>query len=328
MVYAHDTYRPPTPLGLDEYYFVPEGNPITRDKIALGERLFFDKRLSSDRRIACASCHRPEHAFSDSAPISTGVDGRHPRRHTPALINRAYGRSFFWDGRIDSLEDQVLKPITNPVEMNLSLDELVARLRSESRYVREFRSAFDETPSASTAAGALATYIRVQRFGDSPFDRYEWGQTSALSTQARRGLALFRGRANCSTCHAGPNFSDEKFHNTGVAWVDGRLQDDGRFTITGRAEDRGAFKTPTLREIARTAPYMHDGSLASLADVIKFYDEGGRPNPALDSEVRPLRLSPTDASDLAAFLRALNANAKPRTHRSIAAETRPSIRTR
>jgi cytochrome c peroxidase len=270
------------PLGLDLYLPVPETNPLTNEKIALGRRLFFDRRLSRDSSISCSSCHDPERAFSDGRVLATGVFGRKGRRNSPALINRGYGRLFFWDGRVASLEEQVLKPIEDPNEMDLTLEEASSRVGLPIEKMSH----------------ALASFIRSILSGDSPFDRYINGDRGALTAEQQAGLQLFRGKANCIACHVGPNFTDERLHNTGVAWRDGRFTDDGA--------GQGAFKTPTLREIARTAPYMHDGSLPTLEEVIKYYDRGGNHNPKLDPEIRSLRLTTAEKLSLNAFLRGLN----------------------
>jgi cytochrome c peroxidase len=294
------------PLGLDLHMPVPEDNPLTAEKIALGQRLFNDRRLSRDQSLACSSCHNPRRAFSDSRAVAIGVFARRGHRHAPALINRGYGGAFFWDGRVRTLEEQVLKPIEDPNEMDLTLADAVARLRRDRRYVAQFRSVFDEDVSPKNLAMALASYVRSILAGAAPFDRYSNGDRGALSARARHGLQLFRAKANCTACHVGPTFSDERFHNTGIAWGDGRLLDEGRFLVTSKPEDRGAFKTPTLREIARTAPYMHDGSLATLQDVIDFYDAGGRPNPHLDLEIHPLHLTAEEKQALVIFLESLS----------------------
>ena len=278
-----------SPAGLDLYLPVPDDNPITPEKVALGRRLFFDRRLSRDGSISCASCHDPVRAFADGRAISIGVRGRQGHRHSPALLNRGYGRAFFWDGRTNSLEEQVLKPIQDPNEMDLTLDEAAARVKLD-------------VPALSRA---LASYVRSILSGDSPYDRFVSGDRSALSAEQQRGLQLFRGKGNCTACHIGPNFTDEQSHNTGVAWRDGALADEGRFAVSKNPRDRGAFKTPTLREIARTAPYMHDGSLATLEEVIDFYSEGGRPNPSLDADIRPGHFSPEEKHALVAFLQSL-----------------------
>lgn len=300
---GQEHFRPTTPLGLDEYFYVPEDNPLTPEKIELGRQLFFDRGLSSDRSISCSSCHKPELAFSDGFSIAIGIGGRKGNRSAPALINRAYGRSFFWDGRARTIEEQVLQPIQNPVEMNLTLDELVARLNADPGYVRDFRKVFGDEISSNRVAQALATFIRTLRSGNSPFDRFQNGEPAALSTEARHGLRLFRGKANCAACHPGPNLTDELFHNTGVSWGKGDL---GRSRVTGNETDRGRFKTPTLREVARTAPYMHDGSIATLDEVIEHYNRGGIDNPHIDPELRPLRLTPEEKQALRAFLESLN----------------------
>jgi len=270
------------PLGLDLYMPVPEENPLTLEKIAQGRQLFFDRRLSRDGATSCSSCHDAERAFSDDRAIAVGVLGRQGRRNAPALINRGYGHSFFWDGRVATLEEQVLKPIEDPNEMDMTLPEAAARVGA----------------SAQEMSHALASYVRSILSGDSPFDRYINGDRGALSAEQQAGLQLFRGKANCSACHVGPNFTDERLHNTGVAWRDGRLADSGA--------GRGDFKTPTLREITRTAPYMHDGSFATLEDVVEYYERGGNRNPQLDADLRPLRLSVEERRALLAFLRSLS----------------------
>jgi cytochrome c peroxidase len=271
------------PLGLDAFLPVPESNPLTREKVALGRELFFDKRLSRDQTVACATCHDPKLAFTDRRPVAVGVFGRQGKRRVPTIVNRAWGRSFFWDGRVSTLEEQVLKPIQAPDEMDLTLEEAAARVGR----------------SQQELSHALASYVRTILAGGSRYDRYVNGDREALTAVERQGLQVFRGKANCTACHIGPNLSDERFHNTGVAWRDGALTDPGR-------EQRGAFKTPTLREVARRAPYMHDGSLATLQDVIEFYTRGGNRNPNLDPEIRPLGLSEGEKRVLGAFLGALS----------------------
>lgn len=278
------------PLGLDLYMPVPEENPLSAEKIEVGRRLFRDRRLSRDRSIACTSCHDPERAFSDGRPLAIGIGKQVGRRSAPALINRGYGRAFFWDGRAATLEEQVLQPIEDPKEMNMTLEEVSDRVG---------------LPRGDISR-ALASYVRSILSGNSRFDRFIAGDRRALSPEQQEGLRVFRGKANCTACHVGPNFTDERFHNTGIAWRDGVFQDEGRSAVTGKPDDRGAFKTPTLREIARTAPYMHDGSLVSLGDVVDYYDRGGNRNPGLDVELRPLNLTPSERRSLGAFLRGLN----------------------
>jgi cytochrome c peroxidase len=270
------------PLGLDLYLPVPEDNPLTAETIALGRRLFLDRRLSRDQSISCASCHDPERAFSEPKSVSAGVFGRRGRRNAPALINRGYGRRFFWDGRVRTLEEQVLKPISDPNEMDLPLSEAASRVNL----------------SVQQLSQALASFVRSILSGDSGYDRFLNGDRGALTALQQTGLQLFRGKANCTSCHVGPNLTDEGLHNTGIAWRDGKLDDEGA--------GEGKFKTPTLREIARTAPYMHDGSLQTLEEVVEYYDRGGNINPHLDADVRRLRLTATEKAAIVEFLRSLN----------------------
>jgi cytochrome c peroxidase len=283
------------PLGLDLFVPVPESNPITSEKIEIGRRLFADRRLSLDGTVACTSCHDPNRAFTKPDPVSPGVFGRRGRRNAPTVLNRAWGRAFFWDGRMATLESQVLEPIKDPNEMDLAIEEASRRVGL----------------SAGEIANALATYIRSLMSGNSPFDRYINGERAALTAEERDGLRLFQGRGNCTVCHVGPNLTDEKFHNTGIAWAPpddrsragGAFLDDGAAAITHKSEDRGAFKTPTLRDVGRTSPYMHDGSVATLEDVVDHYNRGGRPNPSLDPEIQKLDFSADEKRALVAFLR-------------------------
>jgi len=298
--------RPKIPLGLDLYLPCPEDNPLTAEKVALGRKLFFDPMLSRDETLACASCHDPRRAFTDGRAVSLGVFGRKGTRSAPSLINRGYGVSHFWDGRTSSLEEQVLQPVQNPKELDMTVEEVVARLKQDQDYPKLFQASFARAISREDLARALASYVRTILSGNAPIDRYLNGEREALSERQRQGLHIFRGKGQCTACHVGPNFTDERFHNTGVAWQRGALLDDGRFRVSGKAEDRGAFKTPTLREVTRTAPYMHDGSLETLEDVIDFYDRGGNPNPYLDSELRRLNLTSTEKEALVTFLHALS----------------------
>ena len=302
MGHAQQRRCSPTPFGLDEYYPVPADNPLTPAGVALGRRLFFDPVLSRDSTVACASCHLPDRAFSDSVVFSRGVAGQRTTRNAPSILNRTYGNALFWDGRAATLEEAVVEPIENPREMALSLRRLVRRLAGDSAYGAAFARAFGDGVSERTVARALASYVRTLRSGNAPADRYLAGDTAALSPEARRGLRVFAGRGNCIACHVGATFTDERFHNTGVAWGGG---DPGRFAVTGDSADLGAFKTPSLRNVAVTAPYMHDGSLATLDDVIAFYDGGGTANPRLDPEIRPLGFSAEERRALRAFLEAL-----------------------
>jgi cytochrome c peroxidase len=283
-------------LGLDSFLPVPEANPLTSEKVAMGQDLFSDRRLSRDGTLSCASCHDPKRSFTDGKPLAVGVSGRRGQRRVPAILNRGYGKSFFWDGRIVTLEEQVLQPIVSPAEMDLTVDEALARLRSDGRYAAL-------TPES--LAQALASYVRTILVGGSPYDRYLAGDRQALPEQARMGLKIFRSKGNCASCHVGPNLTDERYHNTGIAWREGRYADTGRFLVTRREQDLGAFKTPTLRQVATRAPYMHDGSIGTLEEVVEHYDRGGNRNPNLDSELQPLGLTHEEKQALVEFLRSL-----------------------
>lgn len=270
--------------------------------ITLGRKLFFDGRLSADGTISCGSCHDPKQAFADGRRVAVGIHGRKGERHTPALINRGFGETQFWDGRAASLEKQVLDPIRNPKEMDMTVEEAIGRVERAPEYQGVVGGGW--TPS--TMSRALAAYVATIQSVDSPLDRYLRGEEGALTPPAREGFRLFRDKARCYICHSGNHFTDELFHNTGVAWKGGRLRDEGRFGVTGKVYHRGAFKTPTLREIANSAPYMHDGSIGTLEEVVEFYDKGGNRNPHLDENMEPLRLNAEEKGALVAFLRSLS----------------------
>ena len=285
----------------------------------LGRTLFFDTRLSSTDTVACATCHKPDHGFSDEQRFSVGVSGTPMKRHTPHLFNLASGRSFFWDGRASSLEEQALEPIRHPDEMGMPGDLLAAKLRAIPSYEQAFARAFPKSGvTMKNIAAALAAFERTLVARNSPFDRFNAGDKTALSDTARRGRELFFGRAKCATCHSGPNFTDGLFHNTGVLGDDiGRAAFDrvGEFQMRPYPffQMRRAFKTPGLRNVALTAPYQHDGSEATLAEVVRFYNLGGRDprsyGKALD--IRALNLTDAELDALVAFLEALTSPATP-----------------
>ena len=274
----------------------PASNPLTAEKVALGKRLFFDTRLSEDGWISCASCHDPTHAFSDPRKLSVGMLGQRGKRHAPTLLGRGFGESQFWDGRVATLEEQVVQPILNPEEMGMTMETVLQRLHQD----RVFRGLTRES-----LADALASYVRTIRSENSHYDHFLAGWPVMMSDQELEGLRLFQDKARCYLCHSGKQFTDESFHNTGIAWSksDAALADEGRARITGKPYHRGAFKTPTLREVAQRGPYMHDGSLVTLEDVIEYYDRGGNQNPYLDENIVPLHLSPAEKKALLAFLR-------------------------
>lgn len=294
------------PLGLEPDFEIPQHNPLTQEKVQLGERLFFDKRLSLDESLSCATCHDPEKGFSNALAVSVGVSGETGSRNAPSIVNRLYGSTQFWDGRAETLESQALGPLFNPDEMAMNEKLLLERLNADTAYLKLFYQAFGSPePTIERISKAIACFERTLLTGETAFDRYEWeGMTTALSASAKRGLSLFRGKGRCSTCHTGPNFTDEQFHNIGAGEGVGQM-DPGRAAVTGDSADFGKFKTPSLRNIELTAPYMHDGSLARLEDVIEFYNQGGRPNPHLDEEMKPLELTDAEKAYLLAFLKSL-----------------------
>lgn len=294
------------PLGPLPEVSAPEDNPITEPKIALGTLLFFDPRLSGSNWISCATCHNPGLGFSDGLPRALGHGMKELRRNTPSLYTTAYQETWFWDGRAKSLEEQVLLPIQNPEEMNQELGALLEELKVLPGYVKLFYDAFgDSGITAKNIARALASFLRYVVPGDSLFDRYMKGDVHAMSQAAIGGLRLFKGKANCIACHNGPNFTDEGFHNIGVPSHDHLPVDVGRYAVIPLPNLKGAFRTPTLRNIALTAPYMHNGIFATLEEVIRFYDQGGTVKENLDPLMKPLHLTQAETADLLEFLKAL-----------------------
>lgn len=267
-------------------------------RVELGLRLFFDPKLGKNGKMACATCHMPGRGFSNGQATAAGVNGAHGTRNTPTILALAKNPYFFWDGRAATLEEQALGPIQNPVEMDSKLEDVVARLSATTTYPPRFKAAFGTGVDAPGIAKAIASFERALTLDPSPYDRGE------LTDAQKRGLDLFAGKANCKMCHKGPNFTDTNFHTTGVG-LDGPNPDVGRYAITKKRFDYGAFKTPTLRQVEQTAPYMHDGSLPTLEAVVDFYDKGGGHNPQVDPEIVPLHLSTQEKSDLVAFLKAL-----------------------
>jgi cytochrome c peroxidase len=299
------------PAGLPaESAFIPANNPLTLEKVKLGRRLFFEKSLSLDGTISCATCHQPEKNFADTEQFSTGIGGKKGARHAPTAINRVFSGAQFWDGRAASLEDQATGPVMNPVEMGMSdMKIAVDRLLKDTSYVAAFNAAFppDGAISKDTIGMAIAAFERTILSGNSPYDRFQAGDKGAMTESAQRGLEIFRDeeRGNCETCHAGPNFSDENYNNIGVG-MSAKKPDLGRYGITRMEGHRGAFKTPTLRDVAKRGPYMHDGSQKTLEEVVEFYAIGGHPNKWLSPKIRPLKLSSQDKKDLVEFMKALN----------------------
>jgi cytochrome c peroxidase len=293
------------PLGLLPIQW-PQDNPYSKAKLELGRLLYFDNRLSADGSVSCANCHHPTFAFADGAPVSTGIKGQKGTRSAPTVFNRAYSLAQFWDGRAATLEDQAKGPMANPIEMGNTHEALVTRLKQIPGYRPLFAKAFgSEDIDIDGVAKAIATFERTVLSGNSAFDRYKAGDKKALTAAQVRGFDVFENKAKCDQCHEGINFTTNAYHNLGVG-TDKANPDEGRYSVTKDPKDWGAFKTPTLREIARTAPYMHDGSLKTLEEVVDFYDKGGIPNKNLDEKIKPLHLTAQDKKDLVEFLKSLN----------------------
>jgi cytochrome c peroxidase len=303
---AEQAYTLKMPSGLQQdAAYIPPDNPLTADKINLGKQLYFDRRLSADGTVSCATCHAPDKGFSDDRPTSTGIKGQVGGRNAPVTINRLFSQEQFWDGRSPSLEDQALGPVQNPIEMGHTLQGMIATLDKLQGYREQFKKVFGAPVTKEGVAQAIASFERTLLCGNSAFDKFKAGDHNALTKAAQRGLTLFSGKANCVACHTGFNFTDEGYHNLGVG-MDKPDPDLGRYDVTKKESDKGAFKTPTLRNIAASAPYLHDGSAKTLEDVIEFYDKGGIKNPNLANEMRPLKLTTQGKGDLAAFLKSLS----------------------
>ncbi len=326
---------PPVPIPLD--------NPQSAKKVALGKALFEDKRFSADGTVSCSTCHMPEKAFTDGLPVSKGIRGLTGTRNAPSVVNAAYYTSQFWDGRRKTLEDQARDPFVNPVEHGLkNRDPIVEIVRNDPSYASQFKEVFGVKPkeiSMDHVVKAIAAFERTVVSGNSPFDRFLYGgDGGAISESAKRGLEIFRTKGRCVDCHTigqtSATFTDNKFHNLGVGFASiesnlfdivekyrvakekGMSMDEkvltskelselGRFAVTLDPSDIGRFKTPTLRNIAVTAPYMHDGSIETLEEVVELYNQGGEENPLLDGGIRPLKLTEQEKADLVEFMRSL-----------------------
>jgi len=276
----------------------PADNPPTPEKIELGKQLYFDPRLSEDNTVSCASCHDPAKGWSNGEAFATGVNLKKGGRSAPSVINAAYYTTQFWDGRAKSLEEQALGPLQNPIEMNMKMVDAVKRINDLQGYREQFQKVFGGEANDERIAKAIAAFERTVLSGDAPYDKFKAGDKEALSEAAQRGMKLFFGKARCSACHVGPNFSDSAFHNIGLD-----SKDPGRYEVSKLKGDTGAFKTPTLREIAKTAPYMHDGSLKTLEDVVAHYNKGGNNNEFQDEEIFALKLSDAEQADLVTFMK-------------------------
>ena len=284
---------------------IPSSNLNYTAKIELGKQLYFDGRLSKNNAISCAFCHNPGTGFADPRQTSIGVGGGVGGRQSPTVYNTGLNHVQFWDGRARSLEEQAIGPIHNPVEMAETHEHVVAKLGKIKGYQQQFKAVFGTDVNLQGIAEAIAAYERTVLSTNSAFDRYVLGDQKAMDEGAVRGMALFKGKARCILCHNGPNFTDNQFHNLGVPQVGPMKEDLGRFVVSRAEKDRGAFKTPTLRSITETAPYMHDGAFKTLDEVVEFLDQGGGSNPNLSPLAKPLNLTAEEKSDLVAFLKAL-----------------------
>jgi len=335
--------KPPEnlPLGVSPVLYqltVAADAAPTQDRIALGDKLFNEKRLSVDDSVSCATCHDPTRGFVDHKPQSEGIGSHRGQRNSPTVLNAMFNATQFWDGRAATLEAQAKLPILNPIEMGQRAPEdVVKKLQGIPEYVQAFRQVFGRDVNYDDLASAIAAFERTQYAGDSPFDHYLAGDDKAIGDDAKRGWAIFNGKGRCNNCHAfsmvSPIFSDQKFHNIGIAAhktnfvelaakavgmvrsgdveqidhlaIETDLSELGRFLVTKNLSDVGTFKTPTLRNIMVTAPYMHDGSMATLWDVMDHYNKGGVPNPYLDGGMQRLGLSEAEIDDTVAFLATL-----------------------
>jgi len=285
----------------------PPGNPTSSLKVHLGKELYFDPRLSADGSVSCATCHDPAFGWSDAGPTSKGIRGQFGGRRAPPVSNAAYSPLQFWDGRSPSLEDQAKGPIQNPIEMGNTHQAMIQTVSGIAGYEAEFREVFGEGPiTVDQVADAIAAYERTVVTTDSRFDRYARGDHDALTPQEKEGLEIFNGKGHCTSCHWGPYFSDGRFHNLGVPAQDPKNPDVGRFAVTNDPRDMGAFKTPTVRDAARRAPYLHDGSEKTIESLIEFYNKGGGPDPNLDPLMVPLGLEAREIAALVAFIKSLD----------------------
>lgn len=284
----------------------PENNPYTLEKAALGKMLFFDQRLSKAQNMSCASCHNPSFGWEVPFPKAIGGQNVSLPRHANTVLNLAWGTSFFWDGRAKTLEEQAKGPIENPLEMNNTMEMVVARLNQIEEYRHWFNKAFPgDGITEETALKAIATYERTLVSGEAPFDKWVSGDETAISDAAKAGFRIFTGKGKCVACHTGWNFTDNQFHDIGFS--DG---DEGRFAITADKSSRFAFKTPGLRNISQRAPYMHDGSLPDLESVIAHYISGGIKRSTLSKKMEPIDLSNEEIQNLVMFLKTLTGRDK------------------
>jgi cytochrome c peroxidase len=351
---SEDSFSVRLPAGIPKEvwtYYVPKDNPVTVAKVELGRQLFFDTRLSADSTISCATCHDPALAFTDGKKVATGINSRQGARNSPTLFNAMFNSGQFWDGRAETLEAQAIQPLINQDEMgNDSFEAVVRRLDAIPEYAKQFKEVFGSRVSIELVGKAIASFERTLVSGDSPFDRFVAGDRTAMTDAAQRGLFLFRTKGRCAICHtfnaSFPFFTDQNYRNTGVAansrafgtlarealkvlqdgtgladlsWFakQGGAAELGRFLITGNSLDIGSFRTPSLRDVELTAPYFHDGSATTLADVLKFYARGGNENPMRDWELQPLDLDDRERQEIIEFLKSLTSDHARQSNRTI-----------
>ena len=295
-VLVHPSHFPPP--------IIPDDNQLTLERVLLGRKLFFDPLLSANHRVSCGTCHLPERAFTDGLPLSNGIDGRKAARNSMPIFNLIYQNSFLWDGGVPTLEQQVIAPIENPNEMGNKIDTVIKRLKNHPEYPTLFQKAYGESPSVSTLTRAISAFERSIISGNSPYDRYITGRdTNALLPQQKLGMKIFFSeKAECFHCHTGVLFTDFTFQNNGLYE---NYKDEGRYLITRRERDIGKFRVPSLRNVALTAPYMHDGSLATLDQVIDHYRSGGKNHPYKSPQIRNIRMSEEEKQYLISFLESL-----------------------
>ena len=304
------------PGGFDKIPAAPKDNPTTVDKAKLGRKLFFDPILSNDGTVSCASCHQPDHGFASPDPVAIGIGGAKGERNAPSILNSVFGSQYSWDGRDKSLEQQVLGPLESESELGGDLKVVITNVQNNEEYVAAFSAVFGNGDSTGkdlitkeNIAKAIACFERTLTTGNSAVDRFRASEYEALSKSARQGLWIFESRGGCWKCHSGTNLTDEEFHNTGVSYAgeDDSKRDIGRLKATKDDQHKFQFKTPTLRDIEHTAPYMHDGSVKTLREVVEFYNKGGAPDDKrLDEDMKPLNLSEKDIGFLVDFLKALS----------------------
>lgn len=292
------------PVGFP-YPNIPSDNLPTQNRIDLGKMLFFDPILSRDSTVACGSCHLPEHKMTDVLALSTGIDSQKTIRNAMTILNVAYQPYLFWDGGVPTLEQQVLAPISNPHEMDYDVNLVVERLKKHAVYPDMFQKAYDQEPTVYSFTRAIACYERTLFTGKSRYDRFLYDKdSSALTPSELNGKSIFFGeRGECFHCHGEYNFTDYSFRNNGLYEI---YTDSGRARITLDPHDNGKFKVPSLRNVALTPPYMHDGSIATLEAVVEHYNSGGKANPNKSGLIKPLGLTESEKKDLVNFLKALN----------------------